>query len=583
MHKQIISRPFSLEGCQFPSNISPLMARLYSARGIRTAHQLNRQLGNLPHYRQLKDIDKAATILAEAIMAGQRLLIVADFDCDGATSCAVAMLALRALGGQVDYLVPNRFEYGYGLTPEIVALTDNRPADVLITVDNGISSLAGVKAARARGMKVVITDHHLAGEQLPEADAIVNPNQPGCDFPGKNTAGVGIIFFVICALRARLGECGWFSHRPEPNLAQLLDLVALGTVADVVSLDYSNRILVHQGLARIRAGRCRPGIRALAEVAGRNLARLCAADLGFALAPRLNAAGRLDDMTQGIELLLSESDSQARVLAGELDNLNRERRAIEASMHSEALAELAQLNLDQQRSPWGIALFKPDWHQGVIGILASRVKDRLNRPVIAFADAGEGLLKGSARSITGLHIRDTLDTVARLHPGLIISFGGHAMAAGLSIAAAQLPLFKSAFDQAVKSRLSPEDFQAILFTDGILPAPELTLATAETIRDGGPWGQQFPEPCFEGRFQIMQQRLVGQKHLKLVLQVPGSDHWLDAIAFNIDPKLWPNPQINELDVVYTLDINEYRGQRNLQLRIDHLQPVPAPVHTATPG
>ncbi len=573
MHKQIINRPFNLEKCQFPTEITPLMARIYSARGIHDEKGLNRKLKDLPHYQQLKDIDKATEILATAITSQQNILIVGDFDCDGATSSALGILALQSMGAKADYLVPNRFEYGYGLTPEIVDTIDTHKVDVLVTVDNGISSIEGVKAAKAGGMKVVITDHHLAGNTLPEADAIVNPNQPHCSFPGKNTAGVGIIFFLMCALRTQLREQGWFNNRPEPNLAELLDLVALGTVADVVSLDAHNRILVFQGLARIRAGRCRPGIKALIDIAGRDPGRLCAADLGFALGPRLNAAGRLDDMSTGIELLLTESETHARELAVELDSLNRERKDIEASMHTEAMAELEQLDLkDKENSPWGVALFQNDWHQGVVGILASRVKEKLNRPVIAFAEADNNEIKGSARSITGLHIRDTLDSIAREHPGLIIKFGGHAMAAGLSIKKDDFSRFKKAFDQAVRAQLNPEDLKATIYTDGALDSQDITMATAITLREGGPWGQNFPEPTFDGRFQVIQQRLVGQKHLKLVLKIPGSETWLDAIAFNIDTRHWPNPSVSHLKVVYKLDINEYRGQQNLQLMINHFQP-----------
>ncbi len=549
------------------------MARIYSARGVYDEQSLARKLKDLPNYHQLKDIDKASRILSDGIQNNQRILIVGDFDCDGATSSALGVLALKTMGARVDYFVPNRFEYGYGLTPEIVTATQSHQPDILVTVDNGISSLEGVAAAKAEGIKVIVTDHHLAGDKLPDADAIVNPNQPDCPFPGKNTAGVGIIFFVMCALRTKLREQGWFDSRPEPNLAELLDLVALGTVADVVSLDAHNRILVFQGLARIRAGRGRPGIKALVDISGRDLSKLCAADLGFALGPRLNAAGRLDDMSTGIELLLTESETHARELAVELDALNRERKEIEASMHTEAMAELEQLNLkDQDNVPWGIALFKDDWHQGVVGILASRVKEKLNRPVIAFAEADNGEIKGSARSITGLHIRDTLDSIAKEHPGLIIKFGGHAMAAGLSIKKDSFSQFKNAFDQAVREQLNQEDLKAAIYTDGELKSEEMTMATAVTLREGGPWGQSFPEPTFDGHFQVIQQCLVGQKHLKLVLKIPGSETWLDAIAFNIDTRHWPNPSITDLNVVYKLDINEYRGQQNLQLMIDHFQP-----------
>ncbi|KEI71575.1 ssDNA exonuclease RecJ [Endozoicomonas elysicola] len=557
--------------------MDPLLARIYSARGVKTQDELPRQLQQLNDYRQLKDIDKAAEILADAITRQQRMLIVGDFDCDGATSSALGVLALRSMGGHADFLVPNRFEYGYGLTPEIVEAALPFKPDVLITVDNGISSITGVQAAKDKGMKVVVTDHHLAGRELPEADAIVNPNQPDCPFPGKNTAGVGVIFYLMCALRTLLRSRGYFQDKPEPNLAELLDLVALGTVADVVKLDSNNRILVFQGLARIRSGRCRPGITALIEVSGRNAEKLAASDLGFALGPRLNAAGRLDDMSIGIELLLSEDINRARELAFELDGLNRDRKAIEGSMQNQAMAELEKIQFNLQAElPWGVSLFQESWHQGVVGILASRIKEKLNRPIIAFAEAdnpeGEPELKGSARSIQGLHMRDALDSIARDNPELIIKFGGHAMAAGLSIKKSLFGAFKEAFDLEVRKQLTADDLQAEMHTDGELMPDQVSMATAYTLREGGPWGQSFPEPSFDGTFQIIQQKLVGEKHLKMVLKIPGSELWLDAIAFNIDNRKWPNPNIRQIKAVYKLDINEFRGQRNLQLMVEHFDP-----------
>ena len=578
MSVNIIRRKYDLSTCCFTPEMDPLLARIYSARGIRTQDELPRQLQQLSDYRQLKDIDKAADILADAIINQQRMLIVGDFDCDGATSSALGVLALRSMGGHADFLVPNRFEYGYGLTPEIVeAALPFRP-DVLITVDNGISSITGVQAAKSKGMKVVVTDHHLAGRELPEADAIVNPNQPDCHYPDKNTAGVGVIFYLMCALRTLLRSRGYFQDKTEPNLAELLDLVALGTVADVVKLDSNNRILVFQGLARIRSGRCRPGITALIDVSGRNAEKLVASDLGFALGPRLNAAGRLDDMSIGIELLLCEDINRARELAFELDGLNRDRKAIEGSMQSQAMAELEKIQFDQQADlPWGVSLFQENWHQGVVGILASRVKEKLNRPVIAFAEADnlerEPELKGSARSIHGLHMRDALDSIARNNPGLIIKFGGHAMAAGLSIEKSKFSAFKEAFDREVRKLLTADDLQAEMHTDGELMPGQVTMATAYTLREGGPWGQSFPEPCFDGQFQLIQQKLVGEKHLKMVLRIPGSELWLDAIAFNIDNREWPNPNIRQIKAVYKLDINEFRGQHNLQLMVEHFEPV----------
>ncbi len=577
MSINIIRRTYDLSACHFTPDMDPLLARIYSARGVKTQDELPRQLQQLNDYRRLKDIDKAAEILADAITRQQRMLIVGDFDCDGATSSALGVLALRSMGGHADFLVPNRFEYGYGLTPEIVEAALPFQPDVLITVDNGISSITGVQAAKNKGMKVVVTDHHLAGRELPEADAIVNPNQPDCPFPGKNTAGVGVIFYLMCALRTLLRSRGYFQKKPEPNLAELLDLVALGTVADVVKLDSNNRILVFQGLARIRSGHCRPGITALIEVSGRNAEKLVASDLGFALGPRLNAAGRLDDMSIGIELLLSEDINRARELAFELDGLNRDRKAIEGSMQSQAMAELEKIQFNLQAElPWGVSLFQESWHQGVVGILASRVKEKLNRPVIAFAEAdnpeGEPELKGSARSIQGLHMRDALDSIARDNPELIIKFGGHAMAAGLSIKKSLFGAFKEAFDLEVRKQLTADDLQAEMHTDGELMPDQVSMATAYTLREGGPWGQSFPEPSFDGKFQIIQQKLVGEKHLKMVLKIPDSELWLDAIAFNIDNRKWPNPNIRQIKAVYKLDINEFRGQRNLQLMVEHFDP-----------
>ncbi|PAU89701.1 single-stranded-DNA-specific exonuclease RecJ [Pseudomonas sp. WN033] len=554
--------------------LPPLLTRLYAARGVCSAAELDRRLQALLPYSLLKGIDAAVALLQQALEQRQSLLIVGDFDADGATASSVAVLALRALGAaRVDYLVPNRFEYGYGLTPEIVAVARQYQPDVLVTVDNGISSIDGVAAARAAGMRVLVTDHHLPAEQLPAADAIVNPNQPGCEFPSKGIAGVGVIFYVMLALRAALRESGWFTERPEPNLGELLDLVALGTVADVVPLDANNRILVHQGLARIRAGRCRPGIRALLEVAGRPMGRLSSSDLGFILGPRLNAAGRLDDMSLGIECLLTESEDQAREMARELDSLNRERKSIEREMQQQALATLEAMSLDAEQLPFGLCLFDPDWHQGVIGILASRLKDRYHRPVIAFADAGNDEIKGSARSVAGLHIRDALDAVAAHNPGLISKFGGHAMAAGLSLPRAHFETFRAAFDVEVRRQLSAEDLSGRLLSDGELTASEFRLELAAQLREAGPWGQHFPEPGFHGEFQLIQQRLVGERHLKMVLQPPGSTEVLDAIAFNIDPQVWPNPRIQRVRLAYSLDINEYRGRQSLQLMVRYLQPL----------
>src|SRR5690606_24621677 len=435
-------------------------------------------------------------------------------------------------------------------------------------VDNGISSVEGVAAARAAGLRVVVTDHHLPGAQLPEANAIVNPSQPGCDFPSKAIAGVGVIFYVLMALRAALRDSGWFTtQRPEPNLAELLDLVALGTVADVVPLDANNRILVHQGLARIRAGRCRPGIRALLEVARRPAERLASTDLGFIIGPRLNAAGRLDDMSLGIECLLTDDEQLALDMARELDSLNRDRKSIEQDMQQQALTMLDETGFQDSDLPFGLCLFDPQWHQGVIGILASRLKERYHRPVIAFADAGDGQIKGSARSVSGLHIRDALDSVAAAHPGLISKFGGHAMAAGLSMPAEHFEAFREAFDREVHRQLCAEDLTGRLLCDGELTPEEFNLQLAMALRDAGPWGQHFPEPGFHGHFNLIQQRLVGERHLKMVLQPDGATELLDAIAFNIDPQIWPDPSIRQVRLVYSLDVNEYRGRQSLQLMV----------------
>lgn len=554
-------------------DLPPLLTRLYAARGVRSAAELDRSLKALLPWQLFKGMEQAVAVLREALEQRQSILVVGDFDCDGATASTVAVLGLRALGAaQVDYLVPNRFEYGYGLTPEIVEVALAKRPDVLVTVDNGISSIDGVAAARAAGLKVVVTDHHLPGEQLPAADAIVNPSQPGCDFPSKSIAGVGVIFYVLMALRVALRDSNWFNpQRPQPNLGELLDLVALGTVADVVPLDANNRILVHQGLARIRAGRCRPGIRALLEVARRPAERLASSDLGFIIGPRLNAAGRLDDMSLGIECLLTEDEQLARDIANELDSLNRDRKGIERDMQQQALAMLEGTDLQEADLPFGLCLFDAEWHQGVIGILASRLKDRYHRPVIAFADAGDGQIKGSARSVSGLHIRDALDAVAAGNPGLISKFGGHAMAAGLSLPTAHFEDFRQAFDREVRRQLCAEDLTGRLVCDGELAVEEFNLQLAAALREAGPWGQHFPEPGFHGEFTLIQQRLVGERHLKMVLQPQGSSEVLDAIAFNIDPQIWPDPTIRRARLVYSLDVNEYRGRQSLQLLVRHLQ------------
>ncbi len=555
------------------SELPPILQQIYQARGLENSAQLSRSLAHLHSFEQLKGIQDAVSCLSEALAKDQRILIIGDYDADGATSSALAMRALTAMGAQhVDYLVPNRFEFGYGLTPEIVEVARDYQPDLLITVDNGIASIDGVAAAKALGMRVLITDHHLAGSELPDADAIINPNQPGCNFPSKNLAGVGVIFYVMLALRAHLRQHGWFEAKniPVPNMGKWLDLVALGTVADVVPLDSNNRILVHQGLQRIRARKCCTGIQALLQIANRLPQRLVASDLGFAVGPRLNAAGRLEDMRVGIACLLSDDAEAALTLAQQLDALNKERRSIEGNMQAQALKALEALSLSENL-PTGLCLYQADWHQGVVGIVASRIKDKLHRPVIAFAKVNENELKGSARSVKGLHIRDALDAVATRHPGLIQKFGGHAMAAGLSLARDRFADFQKAFDEEVCRHLSPADLRGEIMSDGSLQASDVSLPFAEMLRDAGPWGQAFPEPTFDGEFWVLSQRIVGEKHLKLSLAIDEGGMPIDAIAFNIDPKQWPNNAAQKIHAAYRLDVNEYRGRRQVQFMIEHLE------------
>ncbi|MDO6783922.1 single-stranded-DNA-specific exonuclease RecJ [Neptunomonas phycophila] len=558
------------------SQVPHALARIYASRGVQSQAELGRNLKELLPDSEMKGMNEAVARLSHAIVSNESMLIVGDFDCDGATSTAVAILGLRMMGAaQVDYLVPNRFEYGYGLSPEIVEVAHTQSPSLLITVDNGISSVEGVARARSLGMDVVVTDHHLAGDQLPDAATIVNPNQPGCGFPAKSTCGVGVIFYVLIALRRALQQQGWFEQQglAVPNLASLLDLVALGTVADVVALEHNNRVLVHQGLKRIRAGQARPGLLALIEISGRQKERLVASDLGFAIAPRLNAAGRLEDMSIGIECLLSDDADYARDLAQSLDQLNLERRGIEQEMQQQALQLLDQIPLDENQLPYGLCLYDEAWHQGVVGILASRIKERTHRPVIAFARGDNGDIKGSARSIPGLHIRDALATLNARHPGLISKFGGHAMAAGLTLNSGALDQFKVAFDQAVREQLSADDLDQRIETDGELSASEMSLELAERLREAGPWGHHFPEPLFDGQFSVLQQRIVGQRHLKLVLMDAKTGISVDAIHFNADMDCWPDQAIVSVRAVYKLDVNEFRGQRNVQLMVDYIEPL----------
>lgn len=555
----------------FLGDLPPLLTRLYAARGVQSEAELDKSLARLIPFQQLKGIDAAVDLLVTALEQRQRILIVGDFDADGATASTVGVLGLRLLGAaHVDYLVPNRFEYGYGLTPEIVEVALTREPQLLITVDNGISSVEGVAAAKRAGLKVLITDHHLPGDELPQADALVNPNQPGCEFPSKALAGVGVIFYVLMALRARLRSLGWYESKPQPNIGELLDLVALGSVADVVPLDANNRILVHQGLERIRAGRARPGIKAILEVAKREAARITSTDLGFIVGPRLNAAGRLDDMSLGIECLLTADANLAREMAAQLDGMNQDRKSIEQGMQREALAQLKDLPVESM--PFGLCLFDPEWHQGVIGILASRMKERYFRPTIAFADAGDGLLKGSGRSVQGFHIRDALSVVAAQHPNLIAKYGGHAMAAGLTLPQENFPLFAKAFDAEVRRQLREEDLTGRMLSDGTLAVEEFHLELARALRHAGPWGQHFPEPLFHGVFQLVEQRVVGERHLKVVLKSECGSVKLDGIAFGIDRDVWPNPTIQWVELAYKLDVNEFRGNETVQLMIAHIEP-----------
>lgn len=578
---QIVRRPQAALGFQSP-DLHPLLARVYAARGVRHQDELDLRLNKLPHFNQLLGASAAAELLYDAMRCGQHIMIVGDFDADGATSTALAITALRSFWGRdgeskLSYRVPSRFADGYGLSRGLLErIVEGGKPDVIVTVDNGIASIDGVAAANETGIKTLITDHHLPGEVLPEANVVVNPHQTGCLFPCKSLAGVGVIFYVMMALRTLLREQNWFSERGflEPSLAPLLDFAALGTVADVVPLDHTNRILVQAGLQRMRAGKASPGIAALLQVAGREPHRLVASDLGFTAGPRLNAAGRLDDMSVGIECLLARHIDEALPLAQTLNQLNHDRRAIEQGMRAEAMGQLEALDLPTEGVPEALTLYQADWHQGVIGILASRVKESLHRPVIMFADGDEGEIKGSARSIEGVHIRDVLAAVDAQHPGLIRKFGGHAMAAGLTIAASDYQAFDAAFCEQVRKTVSDDALQAKLLSDGELSPNDLSLELAHLLRDAGPWGQQFAEPLFDGEFVVLNQRIVGQHHLKLVLApIDAPEQAIDAIWFNVDPEVWPNDGAQRVQVAYRLDVNEYRGRQSVQLMVQHLKPV----------
>ena len=528
MKQQIqLRRREAADGVDLPADLPPLLQRLYASRGVRSAQELERGVKGMLPWSQLTGVEKAVEMLYGAFQQGLHIVVVGDFDADGATSTALSVLALRALGyGNVSYLVPNRFEDGYGLSPEVVDQAHARGAQMIMTVDNGISSHAGVDRAHALGIPVLVTDHHLPGDSLPAAEAIINPNLRDCEFPSKSLAGVGVAFYLMLALRTFLRDKGWFEERgiAPPNLADLLDLVALGTVADVVPLDANNRILTWQGLSRIRAGKCRPGIKALLEI------------------------------------------------ANELDALNQTRKEIEQGMQAEALTLCEKLERSGETLPGGLAMYHPQWHQGVVGILASRIKERFHRPVIAFAPTGDGTLKGSGRSIQGLHMRDALERLDTLYPGLILKFGGHAMAAGLSLEEARFEEFQQRFGELVTEWLDPALLQGEVVSDGPLAAAEMSMEVAQMLRDAGPWGQMFPEPLFDGRFRLLQQRLVGERHLKVMVEPVGGGPLLDGIAFNVDTSLWPDNGVREVQLAYKLDINEFRGNRSLQLIIDHLWP-----------
>lgn len=581
MHKEIIRREVPVDVPLLPDTPA-FLSRIYASRGVTDASELALVLRHLAPSDTFKDINQAVAVIASCVMSGQKIIVVGDFDADGATSTTLAVEALTAMGAQsCDYLVPDRFKFGYGLTPEIVELAAQQNPDLIITVDNGVSSFEGVALAKSLGIQVVVTDHHLPAEHLPDADAIVNPAQSDCGFLSKNLAGVGVIFYVLSALRSRLRQLNWFENQgiAEPNLADYLDLVALGTVADLVPLDYNNRILVEQGIRRIRAGRARPGILALFEVAGREYKNAVASDMGFVVGPRLNAAGRLNDMSLGIECLRSHDMLDAKQRAFELHSLNSERRQIEDEMRRDAEASLAAIDTEEE-DRWGVVLFEPHWHQGVIGILASRVKEKLHRPVIAFAPESDDpenteFLKGSARSIPGLHMRDALDLIAKRHPEILQKFGGHAMAAGMTLRYEHLAQFASAFDAIVRELLVASDLQAVLYSDGELAAQDLTERNVDLLQRAGPWGQQFPEPAFDGVAIVASQRVLKDKHLKLVLDF-GGGQLFDAIQFS-SPFVAEGlaGSLKQVRVLYRPSINEFRGRRSVQLMIDYMEPVHA--------
>jgi single-stranded-DNA-specific exonuclease len=563
---RLSARPYAIRDAEYlaQQGLHPVIARVMAARGLQTPRELATELDSLIKPESLTHVDRAAKLLADAIDANRRMVIVADYDCDGATACTVGVRGLRAMGAKVDYIVPNRFEYGYGLTPEIVALAvKEKSPDIIITVDNGIASIDGVDEANRRGIPVVVTDHHLPGAALPAAAVIVNPNQPGCGFPSKHLAGVGVMFYTLLALRAELRQRGRFDSASQPRLDHLLDLVALGTVADVVKLDSNNRILVAQGLKRIRAGRAHPGIAALFSVAGREVRKASATDLGFTAGPRLNAAGRLADMSLGIECLLTDDNQRAWNIAHQLDAINRERREIEAGIQEAALASLDNIDPTDKAA---LTLFDNSWHQGVIGIVASRLKEKFFRPTITFAPAGDGMIRGSGRSIPGFHLRDALDLVYKRHPQLIDKFGGHAMAAGLSLREANFVQFSAAFEQVAREWLTAADLEHVLEHDGSLPIAYFSLEFISQLEQQV-WGQGFPAPVFCDEFQVLSQRILKDKHLKLQLQ--RDNRKFDAIWFNHADGL---PE--RVVAAYKLDANDYNGRTTVQLMVEFAEPAP---------
>ena len=573
LNKKIINRDVP-DGINLPDSIHPVLKRIYASRNIKSSEDLDYSLGSLIPYEELGGIDDAVILLQEMITQKKRILIVADFDADGATSCALAIRGLTAMGAEdVIYVVPNRFEHGYGLSPKIVDVALDHDPDLIVTVDNGISSISGVEHAKKNGIKVLITDHHLPGDKLPSADVIVNPQLKENKFPSKNLAGVGVIFYILLALRAKLKAEDWFDEKKikYPNLANLLDLVALGTISDLVPLDKNNRTMVAHGLKLMRKNKSKAGILAILNQSGRQLSTLTSGDLSFAIAPRLNAAGRLTDMSLGIECLLTDDKENATEMAKKLNQLNIERRQIQDNMEEQAFTEFEKYLQDTSKKiPHGICIYNQNWHQGVVGILAAKIKEKFNRPVVVFAQECQGILKGSARSITELHIKDVFDEIARLYPELILTFGGHAMAAGLTIEESQFDRFSDVFNKVVDRYISSDSLEDQCLTDGELSGDDFSLPLALAIQNAGPWGQSFPEPIFVGQFKILDKRVVGESHLKLKLQ-SRNNNTLDAIAFNMTDDDWPS-KLEQITSTYRLGINNYRGHSQIQLFIEHIEP-----------